>query len=141
MDMEIRPSTKLIRAAYGFWLLVGAVILVLNWQELSISLWTLLIPAAGVLWTAGKHTGRRLTVLRLEGDKLRYEKGLLSKTTRTIQIAKIQDVLVEQSLGQRMLRTGDLSIETAGEASRLTIADIDRPQEIADSIIAKAHER
>jgi hypothetical protein len=29
---------------------------------------------------------------------------------------------------------GDLSIETAGEASRETIVNIDRPQEIADHI-------
>jgi hypothetical protein len=29
---------------------------------------------------------------------------------------------------------GDLSIETGGEASRLTISQIDRPQDIADHI-------
>jgi hypothetical protein len=29
---------------------------------------------------------------------------------------------------------GDLSIETAGETSRLTISEIDQPQKIADHI-------
>jgi len=139
--MEIRPSSKLIRFAYLCWLLLAAGILLLNWYEPAISLWMLITPGVGALWTIAKHMEQRLTVMKIEGDKLRYEKGLLSKTTRTIQIAKIQDVLVEQSIGQRILRTGDLSIETAGETSRLTMANIDRPQEIADSLLAKAHER
>ena len=139
--MEIRPSTKLIRFGYLCWLLVAAAILLLNYYEPAISLWMLITPGIGFVWTVAKHMQLRLTVLKIEGDKLRYEKGLLSKTTRTIQIAKIQDVLVEQSIGQRILRTGDLSIETAGETSRLTIPNIDRPQEIADSLLAKAHER
>jgi len=41
---------------------------------------------------------------------------------------------VHQRAGQRMFGVGDLSIETAGEASRLTIPEIDRPQQIADYI-------
>ena len=33
---------------------------------------------------------------------------------------------------QRIFRVGDISIETAGETSRLTIPDVDDPQTIAD---------
>jgi len=46
---------------------------------------------------------------------------------------------VEQHVLQRLVRVGDLSIETAGEASRLTIANIDRPQHFADQILAASH--
>jgi uncharacterized membrane protein YdbT with pleckstrin-like domain len=67
-------------------------------------------------------------------DRLRYETGLLSRTTRTILVSRVQDVTVRQRLGQRLFGLGDLSIETAGEASRLTISQVDRPQEIADRI-------
>jgi uncharacterized membrane protein YdbT with pleckstrin-like domain len=67
-------------------------------------------------------------------DRLRYESGLLSRTTRTILISKVQDVTVHQRIGQRIFGVGDVSIETAGEASRETIFNIDRPQEIADHI-------
>jgi membrane protein YdbS with pleckstrin-like domain len=137
--MAIRPSTKLIRAAYACWVLLAAGILALNWVEPLVSRWMLLTPLAGCLWTLGGHIRTRLTLLTLEGDKLRYQTGLLSKSTRTIQIAKIQDVLVEQSLSQRLLGTGNLTIETAGETSRLTVPNIDRPQQVADSILAKAH--
>jgi len=40
---------------------------------------------------------------------------------------------------QRMFGIGNLSIETAGEASRLTIRNVDRPQEVADEILAASH--
>jgi uncharacterized membrane protein YdbT with pleckstrin-like domain len=43
-------------------------------------------------------------------------------------------VTVHQRVGQRIFGTGDLSIETAGAASRETISQIDRPREIADHI-------
>ena len=36
---------------------------------------------------------------------------------------------------QRMFGVGNLSIETAGEASRLTIVDVDNPQALADEIL------
>jgi uncharacterized membrane protein YdbT with pleckstrin-like domain len=58
----------------------------------------------------------------------------LSKTVRTIQLTKVQDVRVDQSLWQRIFRLGDISIETAGETSRLTITNVDQPREVADEI-------
>jgi uncharacterized membrane protein YdbT with pleckstrin-like domain len=82
-----------------------------------------------------RHARRQFTKIIVEKDKLRYETGLLSKSTRTIQLSKVQDIRVDQRLLQRLLETGDLSIETAGETSRLTIADIDSPQEVADSLM------
>ncbi|MGE5646697.1 MAG: PH domain-containing protein [Acidobacteriota bacterium] len=72
--------------------------------------------------------------MTLTGDKLRYEAGVLTKTTRTIQVSKVQDVRVDQSLVQRLSATGDLSIETAGETSQLVVRDIDDPQAVADAI-------
>jgi uncharacterized membrane protein YdbT with pleckstrin-like domain len=71
---------------------------------------------------------------------LRYEEGLLSKTTRNIQLSKIQDVRVDQSLGQRMLGVGDISIETSGESSRLEVDNIDSPQGVAEEIIAASQQ-
>ena len=46
---------------------------------------------------------------------------------------------MDQSLGQRLFGVGDLSIETAGETSRLTVRSIDEPQEVADRIMEATH--
>jgi hypothetical protein len=78
--------------------------------------------------------------MTLAGKKLRYEEGLLSKAIRSVQLSKIQEVRVDQSIGQRMLGAGDISIETSGETSRLEMDNLDRPQAIADELIAASQE-
>ena len=75
-----------------------------------------------------------MTRIAILEDKLRFDTGFLTKTTRTILISRIQDLTVSQRLSQRMFGIGDLSIETAGETSRLTIPQIDRPQDVANHI-------
>ena len=135
-EVLIRPTLKFIKLGYVAVLLLIAVA---AWFGLSYEAppasW--IIPAAAVMlifWPIAKHIRRQATRLIVSGDKLRYESGFLSKTTRTISLAKVQDVSVHQTLGQRMTRTGDLSIETAGESSRLTVSSIDDPQKVADEI-------
>ena len=60
--------------------------------------------------------------------------GLFSKSTRTIELIKVQDIRVDRTIWQRMAGIGDLSIETAGSSSRIEIDSIDNPQEAADHI-------
>jgi uncharacterized membrane protein YdbT with pleckstrin-like domain len=100
--------------------------------------WAMLLPAIFIFFTMVRHMQRRLVKLTILGDRLRYEAGLFSKTTRSIELAKVQDVRVDQSLGQRLAGVGNLSLETAGGTSRIEIQSIDRPQEAADHILELA---
>ena len=100
--------------------------------------WLLIVPGFLILWVITRHMKQRLIKLEIFSDRVRYESGLLSKTTRTEQIVKLQDVRVDQSLGQRMMGIGDLSFETAGSSSRIVIRSIDRPQFAADHILELA---
>jgi uncharacterized membrane protein YdbT with pleckstrin-like domain len=140
-DTVIRPSLKFIRLGYvlvGI-LLIGTLYL---WRGGYLGEQGYLAPiaaAALLIWPAQKHLKRQLTKVTVSGDKLRYESGMASKVTRTIQLPKVQDVTVMQSIGQRIWGVGDLSIETAGETSRLTILNIDGPQAVADGIIDASH--
>jgi uncharacterized membrane protein YdbT with pleckstrin-like domain len=63
----------------------------------------------------------------------------MSKSTRNISLPKVQDARVDQTVTQRMFGVGNLSIETAGEASRLIIRNVDRPQRVAEEILAASH--
>jgi uncharacterized membrane protein YdbT with pleckstrin-like domain len=103
--------------------------------------WTPLLAAVLLLWPAARHVRRNATRIIVSGDKLRYQMGLFSTVSRTIQLSKIQDVRVDQSLGQRLSGIGDLTIETAGETSRLTIAGIDSPRQTADRIMEASQTR
>ena len=138
--MVLRPSVKLILTAYVACGLLEIVILVywlLLWDPPPpVPVWVpLAAPFFFQLWAAARHVLRMTTRLTIEGDRIRYECGLLTKTTRVMELAKVQDVRVDQKLAQRLLRMGDLSLETAGETSRLTMPSIDRPQQAADHIL------
>ena len=143
MELTIRPSTKFIKIGYAAVIvLLVASIIAQNQITLPEGLPSWVIPgifALLLLWPASRHWSQRFTKMTMVGDKLRYETGMLSKATRTIQLSKVQDVTVRQSLGQRMAGVGDLSIETAGETSRLTFPNIDSPQAVADRIIDASH--
>ena len=140
-EMIIRPTMKFIYAGYAVALLIvaAAVAALLrmpwpSWIPSPWQPWLPWLPALLLFWPLKRHLQNRLTKMTILDDRLRYETGFLSKTTRTILISRVQDLTVHQRVGQRMFGVGDLSIETAGETSRLTIPEIDRPQEIADYI-------
>jgi len=100
----------------------------------SLQSWIPFLPLLLLLWPFKRHLRNRLTKVTILDDRLRYETGFLNRTTRTILISRVQDVTVHQRISQRIFAVGDVSIETAGEASRLSIPDIDRPQQVADQI-------
>ncbi len=140
-EMIIRPTMKFIYLGYVVVIVIVVALAMameriqmpsqipLAWQP-----WIPWLPVLLLLWPLKRHLLNRLTKMTILDDRLRYERGLLSRTTRTILISRVQDVTVHQRIGQRMFDVGDVSIETAGESSRETIFNIDRPQEIADLI-------
>jgi uncharacterized membrane protein YdbT with pleckstrin-like domain len=132
-DVIIRPTLKFVKAGYLLVLVLIGVAVYFAYLNPDMP-WLPAIAGLLLLWPIERQLRRQVSKLIITGDKLRYETGFLSKTTRTISLAKVQDVSVRQTLGQRMTNTGDLSIETAGETSRLTVRHIDRPQAIADQL-------
>jgi uncharacterized membrane protein YdbT with pleckstrin-like domain len=137
--LVVRPSTKTLKVAYLLCLLTaGAIFGYGRYLEKRLEL-LLIVPALGLLWAAGRHLSLRFTTLSIEGGRLRFEQGVLSRSTRTMDLSKIQDVRVDQSVGQRILNLGNLTLETAGEAGTLTMANIDQPRRIAEAILGAAH--
>lgn len=137
-EIVIRPTIKWVRFAYTCWFLIGFVLIFVKNNYLPDQpLWPVwvVVGLLWILWPLRLQVRRRFTRLILEGDKLRYEVGVLSKTTRTLQVSKIQDVTVTQSLWQRLAGTGDVAIETAGESGPIVIRELDQPQAVADQIM------
>jgi uncharacterized membrane protein YdbT with pleckstrin-like domain len=140
-ELTVQPTAKFIKAGA---VLAAVVFLALEiaclvwWNAAAGTPLIMLAPALILLWPAVRAIRRRFTRTTISGDRLRYETGFASKSTRTIQLSKIQDVRVDQRLSQRFFNVGDLSIETAGEASRLTIHNVDGPQSLADEIMNRA---
>jgi len=140
-DFTIRPTAKFLMVRLIVTALVFLALLTfyfISWRDKEGTYLVPLIAPIIFIPVAIRAFKRRLTKVTVVGDRLRYESGLAAKTTRTIQLTKVQDVRVDQRPSQRMFGVGDISIETAGEASRLTIPDVDNPQFIADEILNRS---
>ena len=140
-DITIQPTAKFIKAGT---ILVTIVFLALeigclwSWNTKVGSALIMIAPPLLFLWPMSRAMRRRYTKATITGDRLRYESGMAAKTTRNIQLSKIQDVRVDQRVSQRMFNVGSLSIETAGESSRLTLENVDDPQTLADEILNRS---
>jgi uncharacterized membrane protein YdbT with pleckstrin-like domain len=145
-DIVIRPSMKFIKAGYICALLVVCAAIFVHYKYLVHQYPDQKYPYLPIaslfilIWPLKRHLQRQTVKLTIAGDKLRFETGLASKSMRIIQIPKVQDVRVLQSFSQRIFGVGDISIETAGESSRLVVENLDRPRELAEQITdASAH--
>jgi uncharacterized membrane protein YdbT with pleckstrin-like domain len=139
-DLIVHPSVKLVRFAYIFAALFAiAVAGYAAMAHLPGMYYLLALPLFIIAVAAKSHIALRFVVLSVDNGKLRYTEGMLSRSSRTLELSKIQDVRVDQTLTQRMLGLGDLTLETAGETGRLSMRGIDEPQRVADRILELAH--
>jgi len=137
-EAVIRPSMKLTRTAYTF---VFAVLVVcvmaynnIAWLRTRTP-WLLAIPALLLLVPLKHQIRLRFTKLRIQGDSLRYQSGLLSRSTRIVRMSLIQDVRIEQGLFQRLIGVGNITIETTRGEDDLTINSVDDPERVAELIL------
>ena len=138
-DRTIHPSMKTVWLAYGLsFIVIAAGIWAYYAYGQDRPAWIMAIPFIVLVFPIRMHITRRLITLRLQDHHLTLETGLFSRTRRTVDMAKIQDVTVNQTLGQRMLGVGDLVLEDSGQRGGMGIRNVDSPRAIADAIIASS---
>src|SRR5215469_3783035 len=117
--MQLRPSLKFIKSSYVFCLLLAAAIGAFlamekdNQQVQDWGKWAFILPVILAFFTLIRHIRNRMVTVTVSDDRVREEIGLLSKSTRTIELDKIQEVNVHRTVWQRIFGIGDLSMETA----------------------------
>lgn len=139
-ELTVRPTAKFLKAGTIFAAIVFLgleIAYLVEWQD-DVGRWVMILPPLILLWPLARWIRRSFSKAIITPDRLRYQTGFASKSTRTIQLNKVQDVRVDQRIMQRMFGVGDIAIETAGEASRLTIHNVDNPQALADEIMNRA---
>ncbi|MBI5283270.1 MAG: PH domain-containing protein [Candidatus Solibacter usitatus] len=141
-ELTVRPSLR--RAKYSLALCIIFLCLVI-WFWLAVmpdaKWWILGVGALPFLGPLLAWLDSTRTLMVVDDGIIRYRHGLVSQTTRSIELRKIQDIRVERSLSQRLWGIGTLVLETAGESSRLSMADIDRPQQVADWLLNESRKR
>jgi uncharacterized membrane protein YdbT with pleckstrin-like domain len=94
-------------------------------------LFVVLIPVFGVglillgIWYLVTITDH----ISIEGDKVRYSHGLLSKDRTELDVAAVRSVTVRQTFLQRIFDTGDLLIFSAGDQPEIVIKGVPHPHE------------
>jgi len=136
--VQVRPSRKLVRPWYYLGFLVLAFAFFYNNNGTHRNEWLLLSCVPFFLWAFVQHIRQHFTVLTITAGRLRYDTGMLSKSTRTIDLRNIQNVRVDQSLTERIFGLGTISLETAAESGGFSMHNVDRPQTVADYILEAA---
>jgi membrane protein YdbS with pleckstrin-like domain len=139
--LVIKSTAKTVMA----WLLFSTVLLVgiaaylytRNWEPRAL-LALFVLPLGIDSWVAWRLVQLQNRRMILSGDLLRFEEGFLRRTQRTLMLAKIEDVRVEQSLGQRLLGVGHLTVLATGDSTPLRLDNIDNARGVADRILNAA---
>src|SRR5689334_19144462 len=105
----VRPSLKLVVVWYVvvFALLAAAAYGTYAYFEKPFNPWHLIVLVLLVI-PITKHLSTRTVSLSIDSDHLTLESGLLSRTRRTMDLAKVQDVTARQSFWERLFGMGDL---------------------------------
>jgi len=70
----------------------------------------------------------------LTTDRLIYRKGIVSRHGREIPLERVNDVSYQQTLFQRMMRAGDLMVESGGERGQSHFGHFAKPQDIQNEV-------
>ncbi|UQX89492.1 PH domain-containing protein [Jatrophihabitans telluris] len=101
-----------------------AVLIAVLVLALLLLVWLVLIPV--VRW--------RSTHYVITSHRVLIRRGVLNHVGRDITLARINDVAYEQSIWDRVVRSGSLTIESAGEHGQETLVNIPRANEIQQTL-------
>lgn len=88
------------------------------------------------------HARQKLSRYTLTADKLEIDQGLISRTTTSIPLARVQDVTVKSTVTQRLLGLGDIIVDNAGtDGDRIVFVNIDRPRKYADILLEQVQKK
>lgn len=73
----------------------------------------------------------RTTTVTVTDRRVRARSGVLRSRTRDVPLSRIADVVVERSLGQRLVGSGTLLLDTAGERGAVVVPDVPAVRRVA----------
>lgn len=128
-----RAAVLLLTIAFGVWMLVidekdhKGLFTGLRWLAVALVVLALLWFLARLLeWTT--------TMFVVTSHRCIYRSGILTKHGIEIPLNHINTVIFSQTFFERLVRAGDLSIESAGRDSRQNFSDIWDPVEVQNTI-------
>jgi uncharacterized membrane protein YdbT with pleckstrin-like domain len=137
-------STRMsLKAFAGLYLILGIVCIAIWWAGavLDTGLSPIVVAVAGpvpvalaVLYTWLVRLGTRY---RLYQDSLEVETGLVSRNIENLQLFRVRDLRLRQSVLGRLLGVGDISVTSTDQSTpHLTIRGVDQPRALYETLRA-----
>lgn len=134
---SITPTLMFVKLGYVL-AAIGALLLVAAVAAFTsiMTIWAVLLGLLLFLIPAFYHVKQKLVRYTLTDSKLEIDAGLISRTTRSVPLRRIQDVTVSASVTQRLLGFGDLMIDNASEeGGKVVLKNINDPKERAEDVM------
>ena len=143
--MDLHPGEKIVfegrpvwRSTLSFYItgLIGAVIIgviagLIGGTGLGVGVWLVLF--AGVVLVG--FIRRISTRYTITNQRLRIQRGLLSKHVQQTRIERVQNVNTSQTVVSRMLRVGTVDFDTAGtDDSDFTFIGVGDPHSVVEAV-------
>ena len=88
----------------------------------------------GLVWLVARWLKWNTTNFVVTTDRLIYRSGVVAKRGMEIPLERVNNISFSQTVFERMLRSGDLQIESAGEGGQQRFTDIRRPFEVQNEV-------
>lgn len=142
---EFKPHWRLLVIPVG-WLLAGVagVVLIFAFDLLSgvaATIAVVVIALAMVPLVVAPFVKWWFTAYVLTTERLITRSGVIARDGIEIPLENINNVLFHQSVLERILKSGDLLIESAGESGQSRFADIPRPDEFQSQLYKVREQR
>jgi uncharacterized membrane protein YdbT with pleckstrin-like domain len=129
---HFRPHWRML-AIPALWLLGGIVAVVVIFQVIEAEGWIALALVAAVILAMIPLVISPLikwwfTYYVLTSERLITRTGMIARSGIEIPLENINNVLFNQSVIERILKSGDLLIESAGESGQSKFSDIPNPE-------------
>jgi uncharacterized membrane protein YdbT with pleckstrin-like domain len=127
-EFFVRSAAALVAA-----IVIGVVVLTRDLPGWVDALVGALVLAA-LIWFGLVYAKWATTNFVVTTDRLIYRHGVLSKHGVEIPLERVNTVFFSQSILERMLGSGDLVIESAGEMGRQNFSNVRKPSAVQNEI-------
>ena len=120
-------------AAFAVALLLGVYMLANGWEGPSVAIAGVLVLGT-LVWLGITYLRWATTNFVITTDRLIYRHGVLSKHGIEIPLERVNTVFFSQRILERVLGSGDLVIESAGEMGRQSFSNVRKPSAVQNEI-------
>jgi len=110
-----------------------------GWQD-ALTLALGVLALASLVWVGIRWLMWRTTHFVITSDRVIARSGVLAKRGIEIPLERVNNISFAQSIFERVIKAGDLLIESGGEDGQQRFTDIRRPDEVQNLIQAQMDE-